>query len=46
MFYYKILPTTILEEPKEITFDSSGGDMLITPLNEIDKWIDEVSKLL
>lgn len=31
---------------KEITFDSSGGDILVTPLSEIDKWIDEISKLL
>ena len=31
---------------KEITFDSNGGDMLMTPLNEINKWIDEVNDLL
>ena len=36
----------IFKYEKEITFDSSGGDILITPLSEINKWIDEVSKLL
>lgn len=31
---------------KEIAFDSNGGDILMTPLNEINKWINEVSDLL
>ena len=31
---------------KEITFDSSGGDVLMTPLAEVNKWIDEVNNLL
>ena len=31
---------------KEITFDSSGGDVLMTPLVEINKWMDEVNNLL
>ena len=30
----------------KIRFDSEGGDKLITPIEEIDKWISEVSKLL
>lgn len=31
---------------KEIQFDSTGGDELITPLNEIEKWTDKISEFL
>lgn len=30
----------------KVRFDSEGGNKLITPIEEIDKWISEVSKLL
>ena len=30
--------------PKEIRFDSDGGDRLVTGLSEIDRWIDELKK--
>lgn len=31
---------------KEIQFDSTGGDELITQLNEIEKWTDKISEFL
>lgn len=32
--------------PKEITFDSSGGDKLITDQKEIDSWIKDIKKFV
>lgn len=31
---------------KEIAFDSNGGDKLITPISEIDKWIKDIKEFL
>lgn len=31
---------------KEIQFDSTGGDKLVTPVNEIEAWIDNVKTLI
>lgn len=33
----------IVKLPFEIKFDSDGGDILETPMDEIEKWIDDIT---